>query len=150
MPANTSPIYTLAANMNPGFCVIGTQNTKNDGAGTIATDIWLLSTVGSNGSLLRSIRFWPTASVAATATAATVLRVYLSTQAAGATTSANTFLIDEFAAAAQTADQTTTACFAHVRQYNLLLKTGWNILLSTHIANAANTAWVASADMGDY
>lgn len=148
MTANKSPIFTLTPNV--GNVVIGTQNTKSDGTGTIGTDLWKAFTSGANGSYLQKVRFNPTASAAATALAATTLRIFLSSVGSGATTTANTFLYQEIAAAAQTADQTTVATFPLEVPMLLAIPSGWFVLLSTHIANNANTAWIGTVYGGDY
>src|SRR5437588_11389000 len=112
MAANTSPIFALTPNVGRAVLLPATTaNTKSDGTGTIATDMLVAFTAGTNGSLVYSIRFTPVASVAATATTATTLRAFESTQASGATTNANTSNLAEVAAAAQTADHSTNAIF---------------------------------------
>ncbi len=148
MPANTAPIYTLTPDVTG--VVIGTQNTRSDGNGTIGTDIWLAFTAGAEGSFVSKIRFTPIASVAATATAATVLRIFIATVSSGSTTSSNCRLFQEIAAGAQTAAQTTTATFFHEIPLNFALPAGHTILVTTHIANNANTNWMALVFGGDY
>ena len=148
MTANKQPIYTSVPDI--GFVVIGAQNTKSDGTGTIGTDLWKAFTAGANGSYISKIRLNPTASVAASALAATVVRVFLSSQTSGATTTANTFLVGEYALGAQTADQTTTATFPIDIPMGFAIPANWTVLCSTHIVNNANTAWVAAVYGGDY
>lgn len=118
-----------------------TANTKNDGTGTIGTDILLACTAGANGSYIDRIRLHPTGSTAATATTATVARIYLSTQASGATTNANTRLWQEVACPAQTTDQTTTATVPIDIPMGITIAASDTILFSMHHAAAANTAW---------
>ena len=96
------------------------------------------------------IRLAPAASVAATATTATVARFYISSVTSGATTNANTFLIAEVACPAQTADQTTTAISAIDIPLGFVLPAGWTLLMSMHHAAAANTSWGAVVFGGDY
>jgi hypothetical protein len=128
-----------------------TANTKSDGTGTIGTDMLLLCTADSTyGSFVQKVRFNPQASVAATSTTASVIRVYISTQASGATTNANTTLFAEVAAPSQTADQTTTATIPIEIAIGIALKAGESLLFSMHHAAAANTSWGAYVVYGDY
>ncbi len=149
MAAATTPIFTIVPNV--GNAIIGaTANTRSDGNGTIATDIMKLFTAGSNGSYIYRVRFNPIATAAATALSATVLRLFISNKASGATTSADTWLLAEIAAASQTADQTTVATFPLEIALNLQINASYTLLASSHIINAANTSWQALAFGGDY
>lgn len=151
MAANTAPIFTLLPAIGSNVWLPATTaNVKSDGTGTIGTDMLLLETSGAEGTFLNKIRFSPSASVAATATTASVIRVYISTQSSGATTSANTHLIGEIAAPAQTADQTTTATNYIEFPLGFAVPSGISLLFSMHHAAAANTAWQAVAFTGDY
>lgn len=128
-----------------------TANTKNDGTGTIGTDMLLLFTADATyGSFAQKVRLHPQAGTAATATTATVARVYISSQSSGATTNANTTLWGEIACPAQTADQTTTATSPLEVALGFALKAGESILVSMHHAAAANTSWAFCAICGDY
>lgn len=118
-----------------------TANTKNDGTGTIGTDILLAFTAGASGSYIERIRIHPVGSTAATATTATVGRVYISTQSSGATTNDDTYLWQEKACPAQTTDQTTTATVPIEFDAGFRMKASETILFSMHHAAAANTAW---------
>lgn len=157
MPANTSPIFPLTPNCPVGKKVGIAANVKSDGTGaqignggTAGDDMILVFTAGSNGSFVESVKFSPSGSTAATATAATVLRVYQSSQTTGATTAGNTTLLAEVQAAAQTADQTTTATFAFEVPLNKKIPSGQTILVSSHIVNNANTNWCVICYGGDY
>jgi uncharacterized protein with beta-barrel porin domain len=151
MAAGTTPIYTLTPQIGQGIWLPATTaNTKSDGTGTIATDLILLCTSGADGSFLNKIRFSPCASVAATATTASVIRVYLSTQSSGATTNANTKLIGETAAPAQTADQTTTATNFLEFPLGFAVPTGYSVLFSMHHSAAASTSWEGVIMYGNY
>jgi purine-nucleoside phosphorylase len=122
--------------------------TKSDGSSGvvgIGTDIFKIFTAGANGSFVEKIRLSPVAIVAATATSATVHRIYVSSVTTGVTANTNTFLIAEVQASAQTADQTVTATFYYEIPLNIKLNANWTILVSTHIVNAANTNWTAVA-----
>jgi uncharacterized protein with beta-barrel porin domain len=151
MAAGTTPIFTLVPEIGANIWLPATTaNTKSDGVGTIGTDMLLLFTSGADGSFLNKIRFSPSASVAATATTASVIRVYLSTQSSGATTNANTHLIGEIAAPSQTADQTTTATNYLELPLGFAIQTGYSVLFSMHHAAAANTSWKGVCFAGDY
>lgn len=151
MAVNTAPIFTLtpviaAATWLPAT----TANTKSDGTGTIATDILLVMTGGTNGSFINKVRLSPSASAAATNTTATVARLYLSTQSSGATTSSNTHLIAEVACPAQSADQTTTATNFVEIPCGFYIPSTQSLLVSMHHAAAASTAWHVVAFAGNY
>lgn len=138
MPANTSPIFVLTPKA-PAISITA-ANVKNDGAGTIATDMFLLHTAGANGSWIGRVRFVVSGSTASTASTATVGRVYKSTQTSSTTTNANTFRIDEIAIPSITTDQTTVQTTFFEIQINSFLTAGETLLVSTHHAPAANTA----------
>jgi hypothetical protein len=148
MPANNNPIYTVTPRVSS--VQIGAVNTKSDGQGTIGTDTWLAFLSGSNGSYVSKIRLIPGSTVAATATAATVIRVFVSSASTGAVTSANSWLIAEQACASQTADQTTTGVFFFDLPLGFAIPAGYTILCTTHVANVTNTAWQATVFGGDY
>ncbi len=152
MAVNNDPLLTgKPVNGRAVWLPATTANTKNDGTGTIGTDMLLLYTADSTyGGFVQRVQFHPQAGTAATATTATVVRVYISSQASGATTNANTTLIAEMACAAQTADQTTTATIPIVIPIGIALKAGESLLFSMHHAAAANTSWGAYAVAGDY
>jgi hypothetical protein len=149
MAANTNPIFTLTPNI--GVAQIGaTANVKSDGAGTIGTDMMKAFTAGSAGSYVSRIRFNPWASTAATVTVATVIRVFYSTLTSGTSASTNTYLLYEFAAAAQTADQTVTATFYIEVPLGFAMPTGSFLHCSSHIINNSSTGWVGIVFGGDY
>lgn len=101
MPANTSPIYSIAgrndsvAANNSGLVVGPTANTALDGSGTM----YKAFTAGSNGSYVQKIRFRPVGSPAAT-----VCRVFISSSTT--TSATNTWLFDEITLPAVTLSQT--------------------------------------------
>jgi len=150
MVANKDPIFTLTPKVPQ--VVIGTQNNRSDGNGTIGTDIFLLLTAGADGTFVSNVSFMPVSTTGGTGanTAATVLRVFLSTLTTGATSSANTRLIGELTAPVVSAGNSTTAQNALTFPMNFPIPSGTNILVSTHIANATNTSWQAIAVAGDY
>lgn len=149
MPANTNPIFTLTPTV--GAASVTAANTRSDGNGTIGTDIYKVYTAGANGAFFNSVRLAPTASVAATALAATTFRFYLCSIGSGATTpGTNVWQIGEMAAAAQTADQTTVATYFLEFPLNRAIPANYTILVSMHIVANANTAWHATGWGGDY
>lgn len=152
MPANTSPIFVKIPRSGQATITPSTTaNTKSDGTGTIGTDILKAFTAdATNGSYVYSIRLCPTASSPATNTAATTLRIFWSSKTSGSTTNADTWLLAEVSAAAQVADHSTNATFFIEIPINKLLDPGFTILVSTHIAAAANTAWEAIVFAGDF
>jgi hypothetical protein len=101
MPANTSPIYSIAgrndsvAANNSGLVVGPTANTALDGTGTN----YKAFTAGSNGSYVQKMRFRPVGSPAAT-----VCRVFISSSTS--TSATNTWLFDEITLPAVTLSQT--------------------------------------------
>ena len=149
MPANTSPIFTLTPNI--GTIAPSAANTKSDGTGTIATDIFKAFTAGANGSFVTRVRFNPTATTAATNTTATIGRVFLSNKTSGATTGGtDTWLIGEVTLAVQAADHSTNPTFPLELMLNMSIPASWTILITNHAAPAASTAWQAMVIGGDY
>jgi hypothetical protein len=147
MAANTSPIFTLA----PRFSAvrITAANTSSQGGGTIGTDIFLAFSPGTNGSYLQRIRFSLTESTISTTSAASVHRVFLSTVNSGTTTNANTFLIQEINAAAQTPTSTVSSYPIDI-PLNFAIPSSYYVLISTHVAPTASTNWNANVFGGDY
>lgn len=149
MAAGTSPIFI--ATPQSAAVALTAANTKNDGAGTIGTDMFLLFTAGANGAWIGRVRFVVSGSTASTASTATVFRAYISSQTSGATTNANTFRIDEVAAASITTDQPTVQTPIYEIVVNSFLDASWTLLVSAHHAPAANTAFQAMLiGSGDY
>jgi hypothetical protein len=149
MPANTDPIFTKSVEL--GSVRITAGNTSSDGNGTIGTDLFLVETAdATNGGFVRKVELMPTASVANTATTATVGRVFISNVSSGATTNANTYLYREVTLGVITAASSSAAVFPQVVVINEGLAAGQSILVSTHAAPAANTAWRATSFSGNY
>ena len=148
----------MAANSNPRFTKIGkissvlvtAANTSSQGGGTVATDIFLAFTAdATNGSFVERVRLIPTAT-AATTTTASVARVFVSSVASGATTSANTYLVAEVTLPAIAADNASTAVQPFDIPLGFALPASGTILVTNHAAPAANTAWRAVVIGGDY
>lgn len=151
MAANLTPIFPLTPNIG-GVQFGATALTKSDGSAAtgIGTDIFKAFTAGAYGSFVERIRISPEGTTAATATAATVHRIYVSSKTSGNTANTDTFLIQEIGAAAQTADHSTNPTNFFEIPLNFKLPAGWTILVSTHIVNNANTNWNAVVFGMDY
>jgi len=147
MPANTAPIFTIV----PEFSAVRIQaaNTSSSGSGTIGTDIYLAFSPGANGSYLQKIRFTLAESTIGTASAACVLRVFLSTQSSGSTSAGNTWLIQEVVAATQTPTATLSASPIDI-PLNFAIPSTYYVLVSASVAPTANTTWNANVFAGDY
>lgn len=150
MPANTSPIFSLTPNV--GHTTIPNANTNSDGTGNLTTSITIYKafTAGSNGSWVSKVRLSVTGTTAGTASAATVVRVYYSTISSGATTSADTKLLQEVALPSVTADSATVPTNPTDIPLNIAIPTGSYIHVSSHAAPASNTQFEAVCFGGDY
>ena len=148
MPANTSPIFTLTPNV--GVVGVTAANTKSDGTGTVATDIFKAFTAGSNGSFVTRVRFNPTASAAGTTTTATVGRVFYSTVGSGATANTNTWLLGEVTLPSVTADSSSAPTNPIELMLNFAIPSGSFIHVTNHAAPAASTLWQVQVFGGDY
>ena len=149
MPANFSPVFTLTPNMGGGAATAA--NTVGDGGGTVGTDMFKVFTAGANGSYLGRARFQAVASVAATATTATVARLFVSSVTSGATLNTNTFCVGEINLATVTADHSTQATNFLEFPLNFAIPTGWFIHVTNHAAPATNTRWhVTFPGSGDF
>lgn len=150
MAAGTTPIFVLTPKA-PAVNITA-ANTKNDGAGTLGTDLFILFTAGSNGSYIGRVRFVISASAASTASTATVARLYRSTKTGTQVAStADTSRIDEVALPSITADQATVQTGFVEITVNSFLAPNETLLVSTHHAPAANTSVQALLmGSGDY
>jgi hypothetical protein len=151
MPANTSPIFTGTPKVSGTR--ITTAQANSTGAGTVGTDYFLAFSAGTNGSYLQRMRFILGGAALNTASTAAVLRVYLSTVNTGATTSANTFLIQEVVAASQTPNvigTLTAATFPIDVPLNFAIPTGYYLLVGSSAVTSANTVWTVTTYGGDY
>lgn len=151
MPVTATPIFGQTPQRNGNvWTATSTANTRNDGVGTVGTSMLLCFTAGANGAFVDRIRIHPVGLVAATATTATVGRVYFSTISSGSTTAADTRLWQEVALPSQTAAQTTTATVPIDIPMGIRIAAGDDILFSMHHAAAANTAWQVIVIATDY
>ncbi|GEM_PF-1729697 len=158
MPANTTPLFSLTANI--GAVKIGTTSAqvKSDGtsAGTGTDLMYCVLATGANGSLVQKVRFNVVASAAGTSSVATVLRVYRSTvttsvgSAAGATTASNTHLLAEISVPIISASNGTNATSYFEVPLNMFFPTGNYIMVSQHTAQTTNQNWQAQCFASDY
>lgn len=150
MSGNAQPQFTRQGNI--GSALVTAANTNSDGTGNITTPTMYIALTAdaTNGSYVEFVRFMAVASVAASNTAATVMRVYVSSITSGATSSANTWLIGEIALPIISADQTVTATNWYDMPLGFRLPAGYTLLVSSHIAQPANTGIRATAFGGDY
>jgi len=148
---NTAPIFTGTPDVS-GTRITTAQN-NSQGNGTIGTDIFLAFSAGASGSYLQKVRFTLGGATANTASTAAVLRIYLSTQSTGSTTSSNTWLIQEVTAASQTPNVVTTltgATYPIDVPLNFAIPTGYNLLVGASAVTSANTVWTVTTYGGDY
>lgn len=139
---NLAPSFTRQVNALGSLGVpITAANTKSDGASTIGTDSFLVLTAGTNDTYVESVRFAPTATTAATATAPTVARVFLCSVGTGATTSATATAWGEVQLPAVTADHSTTAAPSFDLFLDKIVPAGYFLIATNHVAPNANTAW---------
>lgn len=147
---NTSPIFSLTPKIGKVNLVGNIALATSDGVGTVGTNLFLLLTGGANvGTFVSRIRIHAYAT-APTNTAATVLRFYASTVAAGTTLATNTFLIQEIGVGILAASNATTALTPIEFPVNWAVPTNETILVSSHANLAANTGFQIVAIGGDY
>jgi len=148
MAGNSYPLFTRIGK-NSSIAVTA-ANASSQGGGTIGTDIFLCFTAdATNGSYVREVRCTPAATTPTTTTA-TVARIFLSSQASGATTSSNTHLVAEIALPALSADSATVANPTFSIPLNIALSASQTILITNHSAPAASTHWKFITVGGDY
>ncbi len=142
------PLFTQTPNVNAA--PVTAANTQSGGVGTIATDIFLAWTAGSSGGFIEKVRWVLTGTVANGTSTATVGRIFLSTKTSGATTAADTHMVDERTLPSLTADSSTGAAFFLDVAINEAVPAGMTVLVTNHAAPAANTAWKAVVFGGNY
>jgi len=145
MPANTSPIYSIAgradsvAANNSGLVVGPTANTSLDGTGTM----YKAFTAGSNGSYLQKVRFRPVGSPAAT-----VCRVFISSSTSTSATA--TWLFDEITLPAVTLSQTASTSVFEL-PLNFALPTSYLLYVTFGTSTgSAGTGYSVVTIAGDY
>lgn len=147
--ANIDPIFSKVGKV--GSVTMTAANVKSDGDGTVGSTIFLaFQADATNGSYVQKLRFIATATAAATTTTPTTLRIFLSTIDTGATTSANTYLWAEVSVPAVVAAHSTNSTNYYEMPMGFALPPDNTILVTTHLAPAASTAWRAVVIGGDY
>lgn len=153
MPANNNPIYS-ATPIATGSVFGQTANVNSQGSGTIGISMMPIFIAGASGSYVQRARFLAVGSAAATATAPTVLRIFIAnlpSYVIGQTVSSGSaFLFQEVASAAITTDQTTTGTPYIEIPLNFGMQSGSSLLATSHVINNANTAWAATVFGGNY
>ena len=148
MPGNNDPIWSKVGDIQA--IAVTAANTSSQGGGTIGTDIFkAFEADATNGGYVRELRWSLAESTIATASTATVGRVFVSSVTSGTTTSSNTHLIAEVALASQT-PSSTLAGVPVVIPLDFALPPGYTILVTNHAAPAANTHWKAVVVGGKY
>ena len=153
MPANTSPIFTLTANIGKAQIATTNAQVKSDGtsAGSGADLVYKAFTAGANGSYIDRVRFSPGGTAAVTSVAC-VLRVYLSTVSApGATTGGtDTWLLGEVSVPAIATASTTVAAGFYEIPLNIAIPASTYLHVGQSIAQTTNQFWQALVFGGDY
>ena len=153
MPANIDPIFTrtpdVSNNAGTDMNALVTA-AANDYTGANANNSLIFTADATNGSFIRQVRFIVTATTANTASTATVGRVFISSVTSGATTNANTFMIAEITLPSLTADSSTAGASYIDIPLGFPIPASYTILVTTHAAPAANSAWRAVVIAGDY
>lgn len=149
MPANSDPIYSKASDVQTNTALITTvAATPFDAVGTIGTDIYKVWTAdATNGGFVQRLRI---KYIGSTTSAATVLKVFLSNKTSGATTAADTWLIDELAIPATGAPSTTVAASSYDLPLNFPVPLSWTILVKTTVGQTAAMGFQVTAIAGKY
>lgn len=151
MPGNTAPIYPRTPRTPHGvipnsFAAL----TRSDGVGTIGTNLVLLDTATTNGTFYRHLIIKACASAAGTTTTATVIRLFHSTVASGATTVNDTMLIGEIQIPAISASNATGATPDFIIPINFALESGHTLLVGTSVTPGASVSFSCVLVAGDY
>ena len=149
MPANRSPIFSSAGDVQLGSGVLGPNaNTAQDGTGANITSIWQAD--ATNGGFIERIVLNAVGSPAAS-----VARVFICTVAGAFTpgtsnTASNTSLFAEVSLPAVTVSQTAQS-FPAVVPMDIALPLGYRVLLAFGTSTgAAGTGYVSVAVGGKY
>lgn len=150
MAANTSPIWTLTPNIGATDITNTVANVNTTAPGTVGTNCFLAFTSGVDGSYLQKVRFNFVSTTGVISSNATTLQIYLSSINAGATSSANTDLITQVQAAAQTVSAVTTSPYLIEIPLNFAIPASRYILVTQSVAQATNSNWQAMVFGGNY
>ena len=144
MPANTSPIFSVA-----GDAQWTTLMTANNATHVSGSTSYLVFTAGSNGSYVQKIRFRHFAIVASTNNAnATVARVWIN-NGSDVTVFTNSTLFDEITIASMTYSAA-AAQINYEIPLGFALPAGYRLYVTLGVAPTANTAIQATVIGGDY
>lgn len=140
MPANTSPIYSSAGDIQWASAPLIGANAAYDGTGVVSTVV----SASISGSFIQRLRFKASGS-----TTATVARIYINNGSSSATP-ANNVLFDEITLAAVTATQT-AATTTYELPMNMALPPAYRILAAAATApSGSGGGWQVSAIGGSY
>ena len=140
MPANTSPIYSSAGDIQWSSTSLSTGNPTYDGTGTVAT----VFTASDSGSFVQRVRFKASGS-----TTATVARIFIN-NGINNTSPSSSFLFDEVTLAAVTATSASATTVYEVPM-NVALPADYKILVTAATApNGAGGGWNVGAIGGSY
>lgn len=156
---NTAPIYSLVPVIASAVLMTVTvANVRSDGLGNLrilptgsATDEFIILTAGANGTYVSKIRIQAAATVATTVQVG-VIRIYVASvkDAGTATTSANSWLIQEVSTAALAAASTTVAIPFYEIPMNFALPPNYTLFCTLSVVDAAQVVWFVTAFGGDY
>lgn len=152
MPANTSPIYSKLGDIQANTALMtAVASTLYDAAGTIGTDIYkCFEADATNGGFAQKIRF-KYVSDSTTTSVACVAKIFISTKTSGATTNADTWLIDEIALPSTGALTTTATIPTYELPLGFALPVGYTILVKITVAQTNSTSgWQATVIGGKY
>lgn len=145
---SATPLYFAtphAFTLNDGFVSVTAALTDSSGAGVITggtQSMFVALASTTNGTQILRCFWVPTATVAASAMAASTGRVFISSVSTGSPTASNTQLVAESSLPAINADVSTSAALVvDVPINGWILKNGLFILASNHVAPNTNTAW---------
>lgn len=148
--ANTKPIFSAVPIL--GANKITAANTNGLGSGTIGTDISRLLAPSTDGTYVSRILLTAAASAANTNTVATIFRAFISTISGNNATigGTDTFLIGECYMPIVSADSSTAQTSPYFIPVGFALPSNYGLIITSHIAAAANTQWHAVAIGGNY
>ena len=156
MAANTSPIFSLTpliqrSSITNSITALATSNgTAATGVSGTSGEMVVVATGATDGSYLQRLRLRWTGSTSTSAASGPVVRIYVSTVSSGATTSSNTYCIEEIVMGTQTAASATVATFPYDVPLNFILPSGSYLLASVSAKPTANTEICMTVYGGNY
>ncbi len=140
MATNKQPAFPTAPKTS--WCKVTAANTATDGTGTLATDIMLLATAGSEGRRIDSVLAVPLGT-----NVATVLRIFLNNGSAN-TTPANNTLVKEFALPSSLASSVVENGQSFEIHLGLSIDPGYRLLAC--VATVVAAGWQLTSKGGDF